>query len=230
MTAGLNNVEFPPCALYTSVNCLLEQRRLYSKKTQQRQKVLGAFLQGEEQRAFERGGGSNGCSYCGDSTPCPLMLANVFTTADSVDGAVVSSTRPGPHKSNVVWGGMLFFSLFLFFGGGGGREGEFHKRLCVTQMKRSQEFAALRPVPADNQAKLQLYASPVRAHAATVAAAAGGNVTHRLATSSPIKKKKNPSVLVFEVCFLFFLKLHTEETGLKLCGWLRDEHVSRMCA
>lgn len=30
MTAGLNNVEFPPCALYTSVNCLLEQRRLYS--------------------------------------------------------------------------------------------------------------------------------------------------------------------------------------------------------
>lgn len=53
---------------------------------------------------------------------CSLMLANVFTAADSGDGAVVSSSaRPGPHTPNVGWGGMLllfFFFLFFFFWGG----------------------------------------------------------------------------------------------------------------
>lgn len=93
MTAGLNNVEFPPCALYTSVNCLLEQRRLYSKTTLP--KLLGAFLQREEQRAFERGGGRNEYSYCGEAPHHPLMPTKAFTIADSGCAAVVYCTGPG---------------------------------------------------------------------------------------------------------------------------------------
>lgn len=66
---------------------------------------------------------------------CPLMLANVFTAADSGDSAVVSSSaRPGPHTPNVGWGGMLL--LFFFFLGGVGLEGGKGNSTSVCVLRR----------------------------------------------------------------------------------------------
>lgn len=128
MTAGLNNVAFPPCALYASVNCLLEQRRLYSK-TQHCQNCSAHSCKEKNKERLSVAAAEMNPATAGIAQLCPLMSTKVSTMEDSVYTAVVYCTRLGPHKSKVVWAGCL----------GGGEEPprckKFHKRLCVAQLK-----------------------------------------------------------------------------------------------
>lgn len=109
MTAGLNNVEFPPCALYTSVNCLLEQRRLYSKTQRCQNCSAHSCKERNKERLSVAAAGMNAAT-AGIARLCPLMPTKVFTMADSLYVAGLCWSRLGPHQSRVVWVGR--------FGGG----------------------------------------------------------------------------------------------------------------